>query len=136
MTGLPISDGATVVLIADDDDMVREFLAFALRQAGYGTVEARDGREAVERFAAEKDRVSVVALDVLMPRLDGPATWRLIRAIRPDVGVVFMSGYAPDGVEEALAGEGVRLFLHKPFPPSRLIDAVRAESAWRERPAG
>ncbi len=113
--------GATKrILVVDDEPMLREALADALRDEGYVTLEGADGREAVELFARE--RPDLVLMDVMMPVLDGRQALALIRSAqsRPPTPVVMMSAaVGPDLLDASIAG-----YLAKPFDLDRLIQLV------------
>lgn len=117
--------GAETILIAEDEPVVRELAVRALREAGYQTITAGDGEEAVELFEQHGDSIDLVLLDVVMPRLNGRAAYQRMAATRPDLRAVFCSGYDPTtGDAGLLADEGLRL-LQKPFDPPTLLRAVR-----------
>lgn len=117
--------GAETILIAEDERVVRELAVRALREAGYQTLTAGDGEEAIELFEQHADSIDLVLLDVVMPRLNGRAAYQRMAAMRSDLQAVFCSGYDPTtGDAGMLADEGRRL-LQKPFDPPTLLRAVR-----------
>ena len=122
----------SLVLVADDEAVVRRAARRALERAGHEVVEAVDGREAVAVFRAHADRVGCVLLDLTMPGLGGEAALAAIREVRADVPVVLTSGWA-DQDEAPVAGDrdGVT-FLPKPFGPGELVAAVKAARSDRE----
>lgn len=110
------------ILIVDDEPMLREALAHALRDEGYVALEAADGREAVERVASE--RPDLVLMDVMMPVLDGRQAYGLIRSMQPRdaIPVVMMSAaIGPEALDASIAG-----YLAKPFDIDHLIQLVTA----------
>jgi len=121
--------GQLLVLVADDEAVVRRTARRALERAGHAVLEAADGHEAVALFGVHAGRVSCVLLDLTMPGLGGEAALTAIRALRADVPVVLTSGWA-DRDEASVTGEhaGIR-FLPKPFGPSELVAAVRAATS-------
>ena len=86
-----------------------------LEAFGLGVDAVPDGRRALDLFAAEPDRFAVVMLDVVMPALDGRECFREIRALRPEVPVLFFSGYDQSSVGVELADRRDTAFLQKPF---------------------
>lgn len=117
--------GDEAILLAEDDDEVREQLARLLEEAGYRVLTAADGEEAVEIFGRHRDEVDLVLLDVVMPRMGGRTAAERIRGLRPDIRVLFASGYDPDAVGErnlTRAGDG---FLAKPYRAAALLAKVR-----------
>ena len=112
--------------MVDDEDAVRSLALKALSRFGYGVLAARDGREAIRVFDDRADSIDAVLLDMSMPALGGKQTLAAIRARRPSVPVVLMSGYS----EEETLGDFTRgpqlAFLHKPFTIVELSEAVRS----------
>ena len=86
-------EGKGVVLLADDEAVVRDVGSEMLKSLGYTVVAARDGKEAVEVFAS-RDDISFVILDLTMPRMDGEECFRELRRLRPGVRVIMSSGYS------------------------------------------
>jgi CheY-like chemotaxis protein/two-component sensor histidine kinase len=121
---LPAS-GSETVLLVEDNEAVRTMAREALTAEGYHVVEARNGREALQTASETLDTISVVLTDVVMPVMGGRELVTRLRALRPNLKVIFTSGYAsdPDTAQHARAfGAG---FIQKPFVPSALRRAVR-----------
>ncbi len=122
----PTADGrgrtGGCILLVDDEEMIRCIGAAVLRQAGYEVLLAADGVEALEIFERECDHIDLVILDVMMPRLSGRDAYRQMVARRPDIRVLFSTGYAGEGLEELEAAAGL---LHKPYRPPELLATVR-----------
>lgn len=121
----PTATTATgLILVADDEDVVRRVAKSALERRGYGVVLAADGREAVEVFRSMPARITAVLLDMTMPVMNGAEAMAQIRALRPDVPVIATSGY---NEAEALRrfGAGVTAYLQKPFTAAQLAEIVR-----------
>jgi signal transduction histidine kinase len=117
------------VLVAEDEPSVRRFLRSALEKLGYRVIEARDGVEAREVFAARGHEVDVVLLDFTMPRRGGLDALADIRSLRPDVPAILASGHF--GSEAPPSGlPGVEL-LPKPFTRDALAGCMRAALARR-----
>ncbi len=126
----PAAGGGTV-LIAEDDDMVRNLTARILKRAGYAVIEACDGDEALQLFQENARQVGVVLLDVVMPHLDGFQTYDRIREIDSHVPILFASGYsAIDTPSNVTLEPGVNL-LQKPFDVDVLLAAVKRVMAGR-----
>jgi CheY-like chemotaxis protein len=114
-----------VVLIAEDEPMVRGIMARTLRDSGYGVLEATDGKDALEILEARGGDVSLVVADVVMPGLGGRDMAARIAQRWPRVSVLFTSGYTGlDVVRRGLMEEG-REFIQKPLAPEALIRKVR-----------
>jgi two-component system, cell cycle sensor histidine kinase and response regulator CckA len=122
---LPARGGTETILLADDHDGVCEMAQSVLKAKGYHLLVAHDGEEAVEIFTAHRDRISLVLLDVIMPRRSGPEVFAAIRALNPGVSVVFATGYSNEIATLAdLVERGVPV-LRKPYSPSVLCRRVR-----------
>jgi len=117
--------GVGTVLVADDDPMVRSLAASILREAGYAVELVEDGLQAVERLQQLGDKVSLVLLDLTMPRLSGAEAARRLREVQPEVPIVAMSGYGDIEVMERFSGARIDDFLPKPFRPDQLTAKVR-----------
>lgn len=109
-------------LIADDEPEVRRAAARILRRIGFDLLEAEDGASALEQFEALGPRVSLVLLDVNMPRKSGLEVLAAIRLSDPELPVVLTSGYPEEGVEHALSQR--TRFLQKPYTPNDLVKCV------------
>ncbi len=118
--------GRGTVLLVEDEDAVRSFAARALGQRGYNVLEATTGAEALDVFASHKGDVDLVVSDVIMPEMDGPTLLHKLRSERPDLKIIFISGYAEDAFRKHLADNEEFMFLQKPFDLKELAAAVKA----------
>jgi PAS domain S-box-containing protein len=114
--------GNETLLLAEDDDRVRELTARLLRGAGYEVLTARDGEEALAIFRRRSAEVAPVIADVVMPRRGGRELLAEVRALRPGVPVVFSTGYGIGVADEASAAEVV---ISKPYEPTELLRRIR-----------
>jgi len=113
------------VLVVEDDNGVRQFAVGALRELGFAVVEADSGQIALERLA-EHPRVSVLLTDVVMPGMDGRRLAEAALAVRPDLRVLYMTGYTRNAiVHNGVLDTGARL-LSKPFTIDELERELRA----------
>jgi CheY-like chemotaxis protein len=117
---LAVDPGAGIVLIVDDEDVVRRAARGTLEHFGYTVFEASDGSEGADLFTRFSDRISAVLLDLTMPRMDGYEVWRYIRRIRPDMPVVISSGFEETEVMRQFTDDAALLFLQKPFTAAAL----------------
>jgi len=125
--------GSGRALVVEDEDMVRGLTVRMLRRSGYEVVEARDGNEALEALAAGA-AFDVLVTDVVMPGIDGTALAERVRAERPRVAIILLSGYTAETLElEALLARGAA-FVAKPFSGHQLLDAVREARANTDDP--
>ncbi|TDQ84404.1 two-component system cell cycle sensor histidine kinase/response regulator CckA [Dongia mobilis] len=117
--------GIGTVLLVEDEDAVRLFSARALRNKGYKVLEARSGEAALEIMNEQVDGIDLIISDVVMPNMDGPTLIKLVRQRRPDLKVIFISGYAEDDFRRKIdAGEEAH-FLMKPFTLKQLAAKVK-----------
>jgi two-component system cell cycle sensor histidine kinase/response regulator CckA len=121
--------GRGTVLLVEDEVAVRAFAARALASRGYQVVEAGSGVEALSAIERNGGEVDLVVSDVVMPEMDGPTLLRELRQKRPDMKVIFISGYAEEAFKKNLP-EGERFtFLPKPFSLKDLVAAVKETMA-------
>lgn len=117
--------GSETILLAEDEPMLRDIAKLTLEKSGYLVVTAKDGRDAVEKFLANSDRIRLLLLDFIMPRMNGTAAYKEIKKICPDITALFISGYP----EDYLNDKGVEIesfnFILKPFTPGMLLKKVR-----------
>jgi len=111
------------ILVVDDDPHIREVVQFALDKEGFDTLEAGDGAQALERFAA--DRPDLIVLDITMPELDGTEVCRRIRQTSR-TPIIFLSS-RDDEIDRVLGLElGGDDYITKPFSPRELVARVKA----------
>jgi PAS domain S-box-containing protein len=117
------ASGHETILIAEDEALVRKPVVQMLEGSGYRVLAATNGREAVELLQQHLAAVDLVVLDVVMPELGGPDAWERMRQLRPDLRVIFTTGYADDRYREKLPEGGE--VLDKPFSTEDLLKCVR-----------
>ena len=111
------------ILVVDDDPHIREVVQFALDKEGFDTLEAGDGAQALERFAA--NRPDLIVLDITMPELDGTEVCRRIRQTSR-TPIIFLSS-RDDEIDRVLGLElGGDDYITKPFSPRELVARVKA----------
>ena len=112
------------ILLAEDEEAIRNLAERSLRGYGYEVLAARDGAEAVALFAAHPE-IAIAVLDVVMPRLGGKEALDAMRRIRPELKALFTSGYSTDRIHESfILLPGIE-FLPKPYGPASLARRVR-----------
>ena len=117
--------GEGVILLVEDEASVRAFASRALALRGYTVLEAANAEEALAKLEDKTLHVDLFVTDVVMPGMDGPAWVRRAHLDRPNVKVVFMSGYAEDGLAEDQARVPNSVFLPKPFSLNDLTNTVQ-----------
>jgi two-component system, cell cycle sensor histidine kinase and response regulator CckA len=122
---LKVKSGTETILIAEDDAQVRNLLKEILSKAGYHVNEVSDGSEAVEVFHKKSDDINLLILDVIMPKMNGKETYKKIIKLRPDIKVIFISGYNPDVIHKKGMLEVGLNFISKPVAPGELLTKVR-----------
>jgi PAS domain S-box-containing protein len=127
--------GSGLILVAEDEELVRSQLVRILESAGYRVIQAHNGVAAVDAFRARRGEVDLVILDVVMPELDGWQAFLRIAELEPRVKVLFTTGYAASVLPEDFAARGAR-FLSKPYKPQVLLASIHELLAAHPRPAG
>ncbi len=117
--------GTETVLIAEDNEDVRNLTRNILDEFGYKVFEAVDGEDAVRVFIDNNDRIDLLLLDVIMPKKNGKEAYEEMRKIRPGVKAIFMSGYAEDVIHNKTILERGLNFVSKPVSPGELLKTVR-----------
>jgi two-component system, cell cycle sensor histidine kinase and response regulator CckA len=113
------------ILIVEDEDSVRSLTARTLRRIGYDVLEANNGAEALRLSERRQEPIHLLLTDVVMPRMSGREVAERLALMRPDMAVLFMSGYTADVIARHGILEEGRLFLEKPFTPTALAARVR-----------
>lgn len=113
--GAGVPRGAGMILVADDEDDVREVVCAMLQSFGYRVIEARNGVEAVELFRERFREIDLVMLDLMMPRMTGDRVFAEMRRISPGVRAILASGYDESGRVREIVASGFGGFLQKPF---------------------
>ncbi len=108
------------MLIADDNAPLRDLASKVLEKAGYTTLVAADGREALELFEANRDDVHLLILDLVMPEIGGEEVAARVRELSDDVRILIVSGYVPEETMRSL-NEPV---LRKPYTIDELMQAL------------
>ncbi len=116
--------GVGLILIVDDEPIMRKIMINVLKNSGYRVISAENGDQAVEFFQKHMQDIRLVVLDLLMPNKSGKETFLELKQIRPDVKVLLVSGNKKDQSIREMLNLGVRGFLSKPFTFPQLSEAV------------
>jgi len=114
-----------MVLVIDDEPMIRHVTRKMLEQLGYRVLLAEDGRQAVEIVRTAQQAIHIALLDMGMPVLSGAEVYPLLRAARNDLQVIVCSGYELDSAARALLAQGAAGFLQKPYQIGDLKRAIQ-----------
>ncbi len=112
--------GGEHVLVVEDEAPVRKILCRVLHQAGYRVFEATGAADALRRYSVEPERLDMLVTDIVMPEMDGYELAELLQAARPDLQVLYISGYSPDAYETKGILRSGSNFLQKPFDADTL----------------
>lgn len=116
--------GEGLILIIDDEDVMRKVAGNILRKCGYGVITASGGEEGIEIFTAKHKDISAVLLDLAMPRISGDQVYDRLKAIDGSVKVILTSGFRQDERVDAAMKKGISTFIQKPYTLEKLADAV------------
>jgi signal transduction histidine kinase/ActR/RegA family two-component response regulator len=119
------SQGTETVLLVEDEETVRNLVGEILTAAGYRVISAASGAEALERSQAHAGPIHLLLTDVVMPRMSGPQLAKEIAALRPDVRILYTSGYPDDALGPHGGLPPGTAFLAKPLSPDALARRVR-----------
>jgi len=117
--------GDGVILLVDDEENIRSMCGIMLRGMGFQVITASHGREAVEIFREQPDKIACVVLDLSMPIMDGHQAFEIMTKIKPDVKVLVMSGFSTECVIGAFTNKEPVGLLTKPFLFSDLKKKMR-----------
>ncbi|MFH1028038.1 MAG: PAS domain S-box protein [Pseudomonadota bacterium] len=112
------------ILVAEDEEFVRNYLESTLSRAGYRLIFAEDGEAALTKFRQHRDTISLVISDMVMPKMSGRILCEEIRKITPEIKMILMSGYSADAtMSNGVTHDRVR-FISKPFLKKILFDTI------------
>ena len=117
--------GRETILFAEDEEVVRELYATALRNKGYTVIEAADGEEAVRLHAGQAAAIDLVISDLVMPKMHGKKALEIMREIHPRIKGIFISGYAPENMQHKDLTDLHTEVLYKPVAVAELLKTVR-----------
>jgi len=120
-----ILEGSGTALVVDDEPQVLSACADVLKQMGYEVLLAGNGKEAIESYRQNKDRIDIVILDVIMPGMRGGEVYDKMKEITPRAKVLLLSGYSVDGEASEILERGCNGFLQKPFSLQELSGKLK-----------
>jgi PAS domain S-box-containing protein len=121
-----LKGGEETILVAEDEEDVRDFAVELLKSYGYKVYAAASGQQALERWAERQDEIKLLLTDMVMPGgMSGRQLAKQLLEQRPNLAVIYTSGYSPGSAGHELAEVQQSNFLGKPYGPSRLLNLVR-----------
>ena len=117
--------GSETILLADDEELIRNMGKRMLEKFGYKVLVANDGEKALEMYREKGNQIDALILDIIMPKLDGIKTFMEIKKINPNVKVLLATGSLLNGKEAKLRKQGVAGLLQKPFLASQMLKILR-----------
>ncbi len=117
--------GTETILLVDDEEYIRDLASRFLDRAGYRVITAEDGRKAVGVYETEKNSISLVILDLIMPKMGGRECLEELMKVEPKVKVLVSSGYSDAEKRDDLIQVGAKGFVGKPFQMTQLLKTVR-----------
>ena len=120
------SHGQETVLLVDDEEMIIDVGRRMLEKLGYETLIASNGKEAIEIYKSREKDISLVILDMVMPKLSGGETFDRLKDLNPAIKVILCSGYSIDGQASEILKRGCNAFIQKPFNLKTLSHHIRA----------
>jgi two-component system cell cycle sensor histidine kinase/response regulator CckA len=112
------------ILVVEDAESIRRMVCAMLMQFGYHCLEAGDGAEALDVLESDGESVKLLLTDMIMPNMSGAELAQEVARIRPEIRIMFMSGYADDPVVRTIENMPA-IFLAKPFTATILVEKVR-----------
>jgi two-component system, cell cycle sensor histidine kinase and response regulator CckA len=117
--------GTEKILFVDDEDMILDVGRDMIESLGYEVLIAGNGKEAVEIYEKNMEKLNMVILDIIMPLMDGSETYDKLKEINPDIKVLLSSGYGINGQATEIMDRGCNGFIQKPFNISTLSKKIR-----------
>jgi len=117
--------GKEGVLLVDDEDVIIDVSRELLQTLGYEVYVARNGKEAIDTYKANEDKIDMVILDMVMPDMGGGEAYDIMKGINPNIKVLLSSGYSIDGQAAEILDRGCNGFIQKPFNITQLSQKLR-----------
>jgi CheY-like chemotaxis protein len=130
-------NGTETILVVEDDQSVRRYVVAILQKHGYSVIEASSAKEAIPIGEHYEGRINLLLTDVVMPDINGPDLAVRLRASRPDMSIIYMSGYPDNMIDPREMLRDGFLFLKKPLRSEDILSSVREildEARWELDP--
>ncbi|MGD9488786.1 MAG: transporter substrate-binding domain-containing protein [Calditrichaceae bacterium] len=119
-------DGSETILVVEDEERVRQVICETLRARGYRVLESPDGDQALLVCKRHKEQIDLLLTDVVMPKMNGKELVEKLQPIRPDIRILYMSGYTDDAIVDQGKLNPDTEFIQKPFTPLALARKIRS----------
>lgn len=122
-----ISDNGKLptILMAEDDNMVRKLNVAILSRLGYRVIDAMDGLDALDKFEGIEDSIDLLMTDIMMPGMDGTHLAEKMREVRPDLKIIYNSGFCDDEIFNGAEMDDRATFIAKPYQPDTLARKIK-----------
>jgi len=117
--------GSETILLVDDEDMIIDVGQDILKLFGYNVLTAKDGKEAIQAYKKNQDKIDMVILDMIMPGMNGGEVYNKLKEINPGIKVLLSSGYSINGQASEILERGCSGFIQKPFNMTDLSKIIR-----------
>ena len=117
--------GSETILFVDDEDVIIDVNREIMESLGYKVVAAKSGQEALEVYRKLQGKINLIILDMIMPGMDGEATYDSLKKVNPEIRVILSSGYSKNEQAKAILEKGCQAFIQKPFSISDLSMTIR-----------
>ena len=117
--------GSGTILLVDDEEMIIDVGVQVLKKLGYAVLTARHGREAIEVYQQNRQKIALVILDLIMPEMGGGETYDRLKEIDPQVKALLSSGYSLDGQATEILNRGCDGFIQKPYNLKELSEKIK-----------
>lgn len=116
----------TIILLAEDGEIVRKMVKEILTGEGYTVIPTADGREAYDYFRKNSNKIDLIVTDIVMPNMDGRELGQQCRERTPNIGILYMSGYADSRIDPERDLARNADFIAKPFHPADFVEKVKS----------
>ncbi len=120
-----VEQGCETILLVDDEQMIIDVCLAILTMLGYNVLTATSGKEAIKIYTENQDRIDLLIIDMIMPRMGGGELFDRLKRINPAVNVLLSSGYSIEGQAHEILKRGCKGFIQKPFNISLLSDKIQ-----------
>jgi len=122
----PLKGSNKNILVIEDEELVMDITAAMLKRLGFKVVQAKTGKEAIDRIRTLGDKIDLVLLDFLLPDMNGDAVYSVVKTTNPDLKVIICSGYSIDGPVKKTLEAGAIDFIQKPFTVEQLSEKLKS----------